>query len=275
MGQPPPIWTIFLELTAHEDGELTATGEPLRRAILRVMSSADPLTARAIRMAGPRGQIIASPLYTGSRPLVECSERAVGISRGATYRARVVTFSDAASTLIRNWAARSPKVRLSGMEFEVSSVEAERLGWEEIYVDEPVKAFRVNFLTPTLFRRQSTPYCRLFPLPSMLIHSLASSWNRLRGDGPRIRDVVSWARLSVVETGHELCTSRPIEVGGENVVGFVGWTHYKCIMHPNWSPKEHEEMAVWAGRLLRLGELVGVGAHRQNGLGIIRFSPKG
>jgi len=270
----PPIWTIFLELTAHDDGELVVTGEPLRRAILRVLSSADPLTARAIRMAGSRGHIIVSPLYTGSKPEVECSERAIGVSRGATYRARVVTFSDAVSSMIRNWAARNPRVRLAGVEFEICSVESETVEWDEVERQDSVKAFRISFLTPTLFRRQATPYCRLFPLPSLMIHGLAVSWNSLRRDGPRPREVASWARLSVVETGHELCTSRPIEVETENVVGFVGWAHYKCIMHPNWSPKQHEEMSAWAAKLFKLGEFVGVGAHRQNGLGIIRFSPK-
>ncbi|RLG46846.1 MAG: hypothetical protein DRO06_03765 [Thermoproteota archaeon] len=273
MPEKGSIYVVDIKLLAEEEGELPPSGTYFRKIVIRALRSVDPLTIRSVLSSGL--PITVSPFYRGPYPHVRCPAGPLPIVRGQEYKVRVVSSSSQVGEILRGWLSSRQRVVIEGVPLEYRESRVSEVSWDEIYSEEAVWSFRVRFLTPTSFRRSTTPYCRLFPLPSMLFGRLAAIWRRVSPyEAPDLREFVRWADLSVVETGYDLCTIPPVRVDGEDLVGFLGWVNFKVIEHPNWSPDEHEELAAWTARLLRMGELTGVGAGRTHGMGIIRFIPK-
>ncbi len=261
-------------LISGGEGELPISGGPFRRILLHALDSVDPLTSRSLKTSGAYSNLVVTPPFDGERPSIGCGDRSIPVTRGMEMRIRITSDSRKISEIMRSWLGRKPSMRVGDVVFEVGGVRSREVGVPPLGRNPP-RSFRLRFLTPTSFRRASTPYCRLFPIAAIMLPRMARVWNRLIGsDDVNPGEIASWADLSVVETGHSICTVIPARFEGGDLVGFVGWANYKIIDHPSWTKEEHEFMAAWVARLLRLAEIVGLGSGRQHGMGVVRFIPR-
>ncbi len=268
------ISVIEIEAVSQGEGIVPFTGPPLRRALFKALSSQNPLLAKALEMSSNK---IFVEAFLRDRRQLPCGFQDDLVYSGSEYRGSVIIFDD--KTLVeavKGWVYKKPTITIRDVPFKVVGYSYQEIDIEDFIQDQPCKNFRIRFLTPTCFRRTSTPYCYLYPNSKMVVSSASAVWNALSPKkGPETRIMSMWADLSVVETGYELCTTKPVEISeGRTLVGFMGWVNYKVVDHPEWHSGSHEEMATWLNTYLRFAELVGVGYMRNAGFGKIRFEVK-
>lgn len=268
------ISVVEIEALSQGEGIIPFSGPPFRRAIFRVLSSQNPLLAKALEVSS--NKVFVEALLRDKKQ-IPCGFQDDLVYSGSEYRGSVIIFNDTTvADAIRGWLYKKPTITIGDVPFKVTGHSYQEINIEDFVQEQPCKNFRIRFLTPTCFRRASTPYYYLYPNSRMVVSSASSIWNALSSKrGPETRIMSIWANLSVVETGYELCTTKPIEIGdGRTLVGFMGWVNYKVVDHPEWHSESHEDMATWLNTYLRFAELVGVGHMRNAGFGRIRFEIK-
>ncbi len=268
------ISIIEVEATSQGDGVIPFTGPFFRAAVLRSISSQDPLLAKALELSSKK---IFVEALRKERKQMPCGSLEEPVYIGSEYRGSIIIFNDnVISDAIKSWIFKKPTITIKDIPFKVTSYMHQEINILDFIQENPCRNFRLRFLTPTCFKRATSQYCYLYPNPRLIVSSLASAWNALSPKkGPETRLAATWADLSVVETGYELCTTKPVEMSGEKTfVGFMGWVNYKVIDHPEWHRSSHEEMAKWLATYLMFGELIGVGYMRNMGFGRIKFEVK-
>lgn len=268
------ISIIEIEATSQKDGVIPFTGPFLRAALLKSISSQDPLLAKALEMSSKK---IFVEALRRERKQMPCGSLEEPVYIGSEYRGSIIVFDDdTVSEAVKSWVFKKPTITIKEVPFKIVGYTHQEINILDFIQDKPCRNFRIRFLTPTCFRRATSQYCYLYPSPRMVISSLASAWNALSPKkAPETRLIATWADLSIMETGYELCTTKPVEMGGEKTfVGFLGWVNYKVIDHPEWHRSSHEEMATWLSTLLMFGELIGVGHMRNMGFGRMKFEVK-
>lgn len=264
------IYLIDLYFSSRGEGEIPFSGPHLMDSIRKAVMSSDPIMARAAEL----NEISVYPFMPKEGWRSWCRYQGMHVSNGERFQSKVVIFSGEVFNVVRSWLLKRPSIRIGEINFLLNDVSWTELNYSSFIIKEPSKSFRLVFMTPTCLKRSEPQLCYLYPNMRTIISSLASIWNR-RADikCPDPRTMGTWASLSLIETGYELCTSRPIQLQGNRyLVGFVGWVNYRVADHPEWRKEDHSMMAAWAQTLLRLGELSGVGIARSIGFGKIRYS---
>ncbi len=268
------ITIIEIEATSQGEGIIPFTGPSLRRILFKTLSSQNPLLGKALEMASNK---IFVEAFMKDRRQLPCGFQEELVYPGSEYRGSIIIFDeDTIANAVKGWLYKKPVIKIRDIPFKITGYSSQEIKIEDFIQEQPCKNFRLRFLTPTCFRRAITPYCYLYPNSKLVISSVASIWNALSPrKGPDTKIMTMWADLSVVETGYELCTTKPVEIGeGRTMVGFMGWVNYKVVDHPEWHAGSHEEMAIWMNTLLRFAELIGVGYLRHFGFGKVRFEIK-
>jgi CRISPR-associated endoribonuclease Cas6 len=165
-------------------------------------------------------------------------------------------------------------VRLGAHQYHVSQA-AQLIGrasWYELRRSSGTRAWQVQFITPTCFRRGSrtSPW----PAPDSVARGLAERWCRLHPEtapAPPLPGSGSvW--VSDLEGRSEACIlTRNVRKDGrwhledEVISGFTGRVRYVC---------DHgREDAEWFGALLAFAAFAGVGSHTTYGFGVIASEP--
>ncbi len=178
-------------------------------------------------------------------------------------------------------------VTLLDQELPLTSIKLQSLDPSAI-PQEPIRSFELDFRTPTFFRAtpldlskqyalsesMTTPY-RFVPLPDPILtfRSLVRTWREFVG-GEGLENLMTWVESGgVVLSGFPsgIYTRRVYEHPMENkwVVGFVGKTRFSMP-----SSLYSEKMAGLAFKLLKFGEICGVGGGRTSGLGRYYVTPQ-
>ena len=273
--EEPKLYQLDINMICREDGILKFAGSELLSAFKRAIRSMDPMASRILDSSYSSEMVVSPPM-----PSVPwrawCGTQEFQVSSGDSLEARVVLFNGNLFNPLRVWLLKKPVMRLGEISLEVRDTFWSEYTYDSLMTREPLRSFRIKFLTPTCLRKASTVYCDLYPNPRKMLFSLSALWNlRSPIKCPRPKIISTWAALSIVETGYELCTSRPIPLGvGKSVVGFVGWVNYKVIEYPGWEREAHSSMAAWANTLFRFGEMCGVGVGRSIGFGKIHLELK-
>ncbi len=268
------ISIIEIETVSQGEGIIPFAGPPLRKALFKAVSSQNSLLARALEMSS--NKIFVEALLRDKKQL-PCGFQDELVYIGSEYRGSIIIFDNSTiADAVRRWVYKKPLIRIKDVTFKIVGHSYQEINIEDFIQDQPCKNFRIRFLTPTCFRRSSTPYCYLYPNSKIIASSASSVWNALSPKkGPETRIMSIWTDLSVIETGYEICTTKPIEISeGRTLVGFMGWVNYKVMDHPEWHAGSHEEMSIWLSTYLRFAELSGVGYMRNAGFGKIRFEIK-
>ncbi len=142
--------------------------------------------------------------------------------------------------------------------------------WEELATPTPWTSCRVAFTEPTTFR--SGDRYRPLPLPSRIVSSLLPTWRAFAGDVPLWIPDLSMPDTWVLGTGDVRLhlvrvpdkRARDKSVGREPKQA-PAWTCVVDYVSDSW-----QEATVFTS-VLRLAELVGLGARRAFGLGRIRI----
>ncbi len=269
------ITVIEVSAVSDNEGIIPFSGPPFRKALVSSLSSQDPLVARVVEMHS--NKLIVTPLLR-DKDYVTCGYQEEIVYPGVTYRGRVVILGEELVNPVKGWLYKKPTIKIGEVSFRVSGYSVTQKDVREFIQEKPCKNFRIRFKTPTCFRRATTPYCSLYPRMGQIVASAMRSWNQVAPDDLKIRDyriLTVWSDLSVVETGYNLCTTKPVEIGeGRGIVGFVGWVNYKVVDHPEWHAGSHEEMTTWMNTLLTFASYIGVGYLRRAGFGVISYEVK-
>ena len=149
-----------------------------------------------------------------------------------------------------------------------------RVGMKEIgYRDllehsHPVRACRVQFLSPTYFNSDTHSFNIKLPLPGLVFKNLAQMWNEFTAhqvdvDVPRFID---WVTKSVEISSFDMRTV-PVTLGkGRSISGMQGWLKYRL-------GDSIEGFERWVDCLLDLARYTNVGGNRTAGMGMIRYLP--
>ncbi len=269
------LYRLDINMTCREDGELGLAGSELLSTFKRAIRSTDPMASRILD-SSYSSEIVVNPPIPPVPWKAWCGTQEFQVNTGDSLEAGVVLFNSNLLNPLRVWLLKKPIIRLGEISLEVKDAFWSEHTYDSLITKEPLHSFRIKFLTPTCLRKASTVYCDLYPSPRKILFSLSALWNlRSPVKCPRPKIISTWAALSIVETGYELCTSRPIPLGADkSVVGFVGWVNYKVIEHPGWEREAHSSMAAWANTLFRFGEICGVGVGRSVGFGRIHLELK-
>jgi CRISPR-associated endoribonuclease Cas6 len=133
------------------------------------------------------------------------------------------------------------------------------LPWVELEASPTVRAWQLEFVTPTTFRngQRTSPW----PAPSSVLTGLAVRWSGLRGSGAPVltHGVSSSVWVSDVEG-----RSEALELKQTVVSGFVGRIRYVC-------DGSDDEAAV-VSALFAFAGYAGIGSHTAFGLGAVRLA---
>lgn len=263
------LFVMNLSLVALDEETIPFSGSGLRSSIVRAVSHTDPFLNRSIR-AG-RLHLYVTSLLSGGRLEYKCGSQDLNVTRGSSYRVKITADSERVPSALKVWMLRNQRLTMHNIPFELGELRVKQVDLNSIE-KEPHRSLRIRFLSPTCFHEAQSPYCAIFPEARKIIGPLASSWVNItsRSDVDP-KEIRKWAHFSMAETAYELCTSKPLELpDGRKAVGFLGWTNYKHLFHPEWSEDVHEDLLGRFWMLLRFGEHIGVGLGNTMGLGLIR-----
>jgi len=261
------------------------SGFSVRGFFYKIMGIGDQRLAEELHAGKALAPFSVTPvtIEAAGRELVSYDRLDPGLARFSLVMMR----PELGSSLQKALQGGLSSITLSDQELPLASIRLESLDPLAI-PEEPVKSFELNFWTPTFFRATpldlskqyglseslTTPY-RYVPLPDPILtfRSLVRTWREFVGS-EGLEELMTWVEsggivLSGFPTG--IYTRRVYEhpMGNKWVVGFVGRTRFSAS-----SPLYSERMASLASKLLKFGEICGVGGGRTSGLGRYRMTSK-
>lgn len=183
---------------------------------------------------------------------------------GKSVLARVSALTEQGELVARALAAQE-RVNIFGMKKPLLRAEvrrAEPMSAEGLFYAEIPKGYRVDFLTPAIFRRSGKSHCS--PDLSRYLLSAAEKLAEFEGceiDAERLMDYVR----SIPLDSYSLCGSR-YNVSGSVYNGMTGWAE---ILFPDRT----SENAVLLNAVLRYAEYSGAGAKTAVGMGGVAVTP--
>lgn len=186
----------------------------------------------------------------------------LGGSNGGAVGIEIGVLTDWAATQLHHACRSGETIRLGGETVAVGTPEPIiEHPWAELDVPSGDRAWRLNFLTPTTFRKgnRSSP----LPVPASVLRGLQDVWNVHSGCGDRALTAQESSAVWVAEIeGH---TER-LRVSGITLAGFVGTVQFRA---------SDQALADKVDPLFRLAPYAGVGSFRGKGLGVVRYVPRG
>lgn len=170
-------------------------------------------------------------------------------------------------------------VDVYGTGFCVVGIEAEVIDFKEINFDGSSKYIHMKFITPALLQLPRPKKLRekiglrhsLFPIPSLIIYSLAKHWNSNAPENIKIPNIIKLAKISdyiLTEVDHYIKPETVIYDEKRKPRGFVGWVLYK--LNKKVSEKSYEIIM----KLLKYANYVGIGRSRTIGFGTTQITQK-
>lgn len=223
-----------------------------------------------------------SPVYAVRQGVKVYLYKAVGggpsqpivLREGATYGFDVTCLDGLDLSLMLR--ALTPGVKLplftGSVQVENLSVEAKRL--ELMNLDG--RYIRMSFNTPVLlsFPRgwigiQTPLRHSLFPIPCLIVWSLASHWNKYAPDALKVANpkrLAAYSNYALVEVDHRIKPVTAIYDEERRPRGFTGWVVYE---HRKLKPKLSRRIS----QLMEYANYVGIGRSRAIGFGITEVRP--
>ena len=223
---------------------------------------------------------IFSVIFRGGKPLYKVSKEGELLSLKANeeYLFEVTVIGDLNAMKIVRSLTEVGEVEAFGGRISILHIEAETKDFEELKVNIPVGYVKLEFITPALLQLPLPMKLKekirvrhvLFPIPSLIIYSLARHWNFFAPEGKKIANMRSLSARSnfmLMEVDHNIKPVTVIYDERRRPRGITGWVLYKL----------HPISRKYVGTLLTLlnySNYVGVGRSRTIGFGITKVSFK-
>lgn len=245
------------------------TSKASKTMVIRALESSRFKAALPDR--GSRKPYMVTPLFRGGEPLIKLDEPSgVFTARpGEDYWFELRLVGDVLP-LITSIASASSYVDVFNSKAHLQVDHVVFKSFEQMGVDGDAKLVRVDALTPVLLRvptpRGVEPKHSLFPIPSLMMYSLAIHWNKYAPGDLKIPDVqalASYADQAMVEVDYKLRPCTAIYDERRRPRGFIGWTLFKLR---NLDDSLHRQLL----KLLDYADYVGIGRSKSIGFGMVK-----
>ncbi len=244
------------------------TGHVSRGLLLHVLRRVNPSLARALHEADKPKPYAVTPLRFKSR---EKTDKGYWLDPNFPCRVRFKFLRDEIAKSLLEYFYKNTSVLIYDTVFQVASLNVKNESYEDLWshAEEPGKAFRLVFLTPTYLATLGTDYHYLFPDHTRICPSLMRLWN-LFSDHKRfgkneVLEYKEWLLKNMGVSKHKLST-RTAFMREKKANGFVGWAEYEMKVLDEWS----QVTLVFA----RFAEYSNIGGNRTGGFGVIKQKTK-
>lgn len=225
-----------------------------------------------------------SPIFYDNKPLYK-TVKSVGLPltlrRDVEYWFKFSVVGEEVSfKLLESLMGAGADVPLLSGSVEILLSEVRVVRFEDLGFDpKGLTRIHARFITPALIQlpRPKTlkgklgVIHRLYPIPSLIVYSLATHWNQHAPDRLKIGQVEKLSKLSdyiLAELDHNIRPTTVIYDEKRRPRGFTGWILYK------WNPTGHKTHETHLLKLLDYARHVGIGRSRASGFGITEITPK-
>ncbi|MGQ9469558.1 MAG: CRISPR system precrRNA processing endoribonuclease RAMP protein Cas6 [Nitrososphaerales archaeon] len=299
---------IFLKLRFIIDSSLSFqnySGFSVRGMFYELLKHEDPELAKSIHAGGALAPFSLSPLIItkGNSSKIAWKE-AISPSIG------MITLSLLDDKLVKAFESlilrgELKEITLSNNKLTLTEIGVQEINFKKILdSSQPVRSFRIEFRTPTYFRRslynccsycplyqsilkakmakievRACPYYKLerryrfilFPDPILLFRSLLRIWRKysdIQMDYKGFMDWIEKGGVALAGYPKGLKTLKVVEhpLTKKWVVGFIGTVYFDLPLETY-----DQNYAKLCDALLRFGEIVNVGGGRTAGLGLIHY----
>mgnify|MGYP000430341397 CR=1 FL=1 len=220
---------------------------------------------------------IFSVVFDENRPLYKTgkdSEKPIVLKGGKEYMFKLTTIGNYRAMRIVQAISTVGSVEVFNSEISILGVEAKTVDFKSLELKSNIRYVKVELITPALLQlprprklREKTKLRHvLFPIPSLVMHSLAKHWNLFAPETEKIADIKKLAKLSnyiLVEVNYKLQPTTVIYDEKRRPRGITGWILYEV----NSISKERSRKIL---KLLNYANYVGIGRSRTIGFGCIK-----
>jgi CRISPR-associated endoribonuclease Cas6 len=152
--------------------------------------------------------------------------------------------------------------------FHIASIRLRSASYRELWEssEEPTKAFRLYFKTPTYLAVSGTEYHYLFPDHQRIFPNLLRIWNQFSDDKKftqkELQEYKEWLLKSMGVSQHSLET-RIAYMREKKATGFTGWVTYELKAKDQWDRTTIT--------LAKYAEYSNIGGNRTGGFGVTRY----
>ncbi len=184
---------------------------------------------------------------------------------GKVYNFSINFFVPEIGEALREYLVSADRIYFTGVENPLKKVMVRYVD-EESLTGEPVRKFRVDFITPSYFRSPSSDYRFVpMPIPELMFRNLARLYSSFLSEIPlKYRQWLD--RGGVAVSGLCIKTEKVLLKRGKWAAGFTGWVNFS-LPEDQYS----EDFALITAKLLKFGEHSNVGGGRTSGLGVIKY----
>jgi len=237
------------------------SGAFVRGFVYWVIGRMDRIFAGKLHSSKTISPFSVTPVMHGSDPVERLEE-------GEKYTFSITFFIPEIGEALKNYLTAIDKIYFAGCENPLKRVLVKYCD-RKSFPEEPVRKFRVHFISPCYFRIPSSSYRFVpLPLPELMFRSLARLYSAFISEvNEEYRDWLDSGGITV--SGFNIKTEKVLLKKGMWSVGFTGWVNFTL-------PEDtyREDFAKLTSELLSFGEYSNVGGGRTSGLGVIRVENK-
>ena len=237
------------------------SGAFVRGFVYWVLRRMDREFARQIHSSKNLAPFAVTPVMLDNTPVDR-------MEKGKLYNFSVTFFVPEIGEASKNYLISTDKLYFTAVENPLKKVYVKYCDFTS-FNGNPLKKFRVNFISPSYFRIPSTPPSRSYrfiplPIPSLMFRSLARLYSAFVSEIPR--EYRKWLdKGGIAVSGAKIETEKVLLKKGKWAVGFVGTVNFSLP-----DDTYDEKFAEITSRLLKFGEYSNVGGSRTSGLGVMR-----
>ena len=272
------ITSLKLFFKPEKDVIIPPYSSKLSRSIILKILEKEGLTSIVDRIRKPMTHkpYVFTVVFHGNKPLYRTEEekekKPLMLKGRRVYWFKFTIIEGVEAHKVVGAVASRSNVEVYSTKFSIVGIEAETVDFRKVGFEENPEQLHVKFITPVLLQIPRPRRLRgkvgvrhiLFPIPSLIIYSLAKHWNSNAPEEMKIPNIVKLAKISnyiMVEVDHQIKPETVIYDEKRRPRGFTGWTLYK--LNRKVSEKHYKTIL----KLLKYANYIGVGRSRTIGFG--------
>lgn len=275
--QDVSLCQITFTLSAEKDTIIPPFSSKLPRTVM--IRNAEKLDLKSIRLvfSSKRKPIRITPIFKGNKPLIKIKKRTPNYVTLFANEEYYFSISGIGDEVVKDLISLAKEIKneivLYNSKISIWTKEIHLTKLSNLGLDD-VKVFGIRIITPTLLQLPSPwklkkPRHFLFPLPSLVIKSLADHWNLFAPLSLKVLNMPSmlWrTNYLIAEVDHNIKPITVIYDEDKEIRGFVGSVIYELRAKRNTSIYKYTQ------RLFDYANYFGIGRSRAIGFGVCKVS---
>lgn len=253
------IVRVTIEFEALESKRFRMySGTFVRGFVYWVLRKMDRVFAEKLHSSKSISPFSVTPVMLDNQPVNSIDE-------GKTYNFSITFFIPEIGEALKEYLVSAESVYFTAVENPLKKVRVRYVD-EKSLEDDPIKKFRVEFITPCYFRMPSNDYRFVpLPLPELMFRSLARLYSSFLSEVPlEYREWLDNGGIAV--SGLDIRTEKVLLRKRKWASGFTGWVNFSMP-----DDQYSEDYAKITAKLVKFGEYSNVGGGRTSGLGMIKM----